>query len=853
MTDPGFQGNSGADPESLEKDGISFAQQAVTCDQQGQYPMAVFFYTEAAQALLNAALSGSRMPGITDKAHQYITRAEELKNMSSQSSQLQARKQIMTTQQLDLERARFLIKQAFDEDDQGNEQEAIDLYTEAVELCLRIRDGTNDKALQEKVKRLATQALDRAEALKKKLSPKSGVAPSGTPSAPGLTSVNKPVNAAGKVVPPLGFGAFTEGDDDGEGSQGSRSNVSRARSQKAMVNVGQSGYTKEEIDVLRSTSDINGRVYVPFLSFDVKEKFAFPVPYSDKDGKLALSPKQKQQFAKWVRPEDFCDNPQMIYAVSSFSIRQTVVSDCSFVASLAISAQYERRFKKKLITSIVYPQNRNGDPVYNPCGKYMVKLNINGVSRKVIVDDFLPMSQYGELLCSYSNNKNELWVSILEKAYMKVMGGYDFPGSNSNIDLNALTGWIPERISINTSGSDDRFDKDKEFKRIMERFHKGHCLVTVATGDIPDAEADRAGLVPTHAYAMLDIREVKGKRLLMLKNPWNHLRWKGRFCENDVTNWTPELQKVLNYDPKSAQTFDNGVFWIDYESLIHFYDVIYINWNPELFKFTTCIHSTWHAKEGPKKDRYNISDNPQYRLELKSNQPSAVWCLLTRHITDKNDFADNKEFIALLVYDTGGKKIFYPHDPPPYKDGVRINSPHYLCKLVENKKNATYTLVVSQYEKNNTIHYTLRVYSTCEFSLTKIIDPYKKQYEKRLTGQWKGVTAGGCGNYPDTHNNNPIYQVKIDNSNTDNCLLVELFGPKEYSVGFEVVAVSPNVPGGFTRISSGDYRRGYTVLELDKISGGVYNISPSTFRPGEEGPFFLDINSSVPFTLKQLR
>uniref|UniRef100_A0A8C5PQQ8 Calpain 7 n=1 Tax=Leptobrachium leishanense TaxID=445787 RepID=A0A8C5PQQ8_9ANUR len=813
------------DASALELDALKFAKLAVVYDHAGKYKEAVFYYKEAAQALIYAGMAGSTLESIQDKIREYLERVEALYS----AVQAQNADPLKTKHHLDLERARFLVTQAFEEDDKGNVEEAIELYSEAVELCLTTSGDTTDQNLQAKLKQLARQALDRAESLKESISKSS---------AKDKTAVTKP-NQPARTFFPLGPD-FSLNEKPQSARPGQINEAPRQR------------YTAEEIEVLRKTSRINGIEYVPFMSVDLRERFAFPVPYSDKFGKLALSPKQKAIFSKWVRPDDLTNNPTMIYTVSSFSIKQTIVSDCSFVASLAISAAYERRYNKKLITSIIYPQNKKGEPEYNPCGKYMVKLIINGVPRKVIIDDYLPVDHSGELLCSYSNNKNELWVSLIEKAYMKVMGGYDFPGSNSNIDLHALTGWIPERIAMHSDNQ--AFDKESTFRMLYQRFHKGDVLITTATGVMTEEEGEKWGLVPTHAYAVLDIREHKTHRFLQLKNPWSHLRWKGRFCEKDERSWTPELQKYLNFDPRTAQKIDNGIFWITWEDLCQYYDVIYLSWNPSLFKESTCIHSTWDAKQGPVKDAYSLANNPQYKLEVQCPKGgAAVWILLSRHITDKDDFAHNREFITLIVYNkTDGRKIYYPAEPAPYIDGIRINSPHYLTKMTLTSPGThTFTLVVSQYEKQNTIHYTLRVYAGSKFTFSKIPTPYT--INKRINGQWKGHSAGGCGNFRDTHKNNPIYQFHMDKAGP---LLLELRGPRQYSVGFEVITVSTSGdPGssGFQKKGSGDYRCGFCYLELENIPAGIYNIIPTTFLPAQEGPFFLDFNSAIPVKVSQLQ
>ena len=298
------------------------------------------------------------------------------------------------------------LSSAIQLDEQGKSKEALKEYLKAAEAYLeviRLSGKTSDSVTSNSWTKRLEGVLDRVEQLKNP-----------TPAAVG--SSNHSIQTSGRTKD--------------------------AKSVATTTRPAASSYSKEEIEVLKRSSLISSGVFLPWSEEEAQQlsnrvvnnnmkSSSISSPYTDPKGDLTLSDKQRKKFYKWARPSEIVKMrqqyghkqhpPTMIRDVNPYSIRQQYVTDCSFIASLVICAAFEKRFRKPLIRSIIYPQNNHGEPIYNPEGKYMVKLWLNGVTRQVIVDDKLPIDRNSNLLCSDTssatqNNQLELWVTIIEKA-----------------------------------------------------------------------------------------------------------------------------------------------------------------------------------------------------------------------------------------------------------------------------------------------------------------------------------------------------------------------------------------------------------------------------------------------------
>ena len=791
-------------------------------DVLANYQAIVEQYTKRLSELHSSVMQGQATPQIAmglPVAQAVATPASTSSAAASTAAAAPAAAPAESPSAAPLAQGRLCLELAMHADESGiHDEQTVGLYTAAAEHYFEALKLETDEEARTRHRSTVTMMLERAETLKRGETSSSPPAAPAAPVAVPAATPAAPTAPAAPAAPPRGGQMLAD----------------------------------DEKEVLARSSKIAGKLFYPYMDDGQRERFHHASAWEDPDGLLPLSDKQREHFGRWARPSQFVrGEPTMIYLVSSLSITQTIITDCSFVSSLVIAAAYERRHGKQLITKIIYPQDRAGKPIYNPAGKYLVKLHINGIARKVLVDDRLPLSRDGRLMTSHTTHAQELWVSIIEKAYMKLNGGYDFPGSNSGIDMFALTGWIPEQFHTKDEASD--FDTKRLWERMLSASKYGDCLLTVATGELAEyggQEEEKVGLVRTHAYAVLQVREVLGQKLLQLKNPWAKLQWKGAYSASDKRWADAKLRQALNYDPSGAMQHDNGVFWIDYESLLRFFQGVYLNWNPQLFAHSTSHHGQW-PKRMPiagevRDDSSNLGRNPQYGLSINvaEGKPAAVWLLLSRHTARKEQGRD--DYLTVHVFkERGGHRVYYLEHC--WRQGVYSNRPHCLVQFDLPPGKHKLTLALAQYKPvAHQVDYTLHAYAMASFSLRKL--PYSMRETKRLNGAWKGPSAGGCGNY-DSVVDNPRVLLTLEQP-TD--VQIELSGPERFPLGMELTPLTEGSGGGGGSgggssrpvATSGSYRNGFCLLEARAVPSGRYVLTAATFEPKQEGEFSVLIGSS---------
>jgi len=212
--------------------------------------------------------------------------------------------------------------------------------------------------------------------------------------------------------------------------------------------------------------------------------------FEDPQGLLPLSVRQMTNLLEWTKYADTVPSDQYVNNVvdvatqiNGYEVVQKNVSDCSVLSSLAVCGHFEFKHKhqRRIITQNIFPQDNSGNPIYNPTGEYVVKLFVNGIWRGVRIDDYVPINKEGDYLCAYSS-RGKMWVSLIEKAYLKIHGGYDFNGSNSGRDLYVLTGWLPSKVNLKR----ENLNRDRLWHRISTGVRNNDCLITLGTGVIPD-------------------------------------------------------------------------------------------------------------------------------------------------------------------------------------------------------------------------------------------------------------------------------------------------------------------------------------------------------------------------------
>lgn len=511
-------------------------------------------------------------------------------------------------------------------------------------------------------------------------------------------------------------------------------------------------------------------------------------------------------------------------------------------------------------------------PVVSPNGKYIFRMYFNGCWRQVVIDDRLPSSSTGRTIYVVDKrNPFLVWPALIEKAYLKIRGGYDFPGSNSGTDLHALTGWIPEQIFFQA----EDIDLSETWHRIEKAYSDGDAFLTLGTGNISPEEQETLGLVKEHDYAVLDMKIEGGNRLLLVKNPWcDSLVWTGAGSSATIQTHTPGSSSAADREGM------HNTFWISCDDVSQHFESLYVNWNPALFKHRQDHHFAWEIPS--KTVQSALTHNPQFSVKAPTVRP--IWILLSRHWQDgeleilrkwkarqdtdpdsssvlstKSEgslatVAKELGFMSLGLFQTSPAGTRVPVQAAAQRLvhlGPYVDSPNTLLRFDNPVPNQAYTAVVLQTGLPLPKYsFTLSFFSDAPLAVSPAAEPHA--HHAAATGSWTRRTAGGSAAHA-SYARNPQFALSVP-SRTPLSLLLSTDG-REHPVHVALL-----FSGGGQRVtalagrdvvaSSPEYQRGCATARAAAVEPGTYTVVCSTYEPGQLGDFALRVGADAPVALR---
>ncbi|XP_068084672.1 calpain-5 isoform X2 [Anabrus simplex] len=453
---------------------------------------------------------------------------------------------------------------------------------------------------------------------------------------------------------------------------------------------------------LESPVPFSDQKYKTLRNTHLKQKSLFCDPvFGDVTTSIGSFPAQSR--IEWKRPRDLCPNPHF-FARDVTAPEDIIAGQLStpwFVAAITVLAGIGEILYKVVPGRAKQEWDPEGDDNY--AGIFHFRFWRFGKWIDVVIDDKLPVLDT-RLLTAHSVWSSEFWISLLEKAYVKLHGSYDaLAGGHLANALVDFTGGVSEIMDLKSEDYRSLERQSLLFSVLATEMNHSSilCASVVATNDTLRGLRTDIGLYIGHAYCVTSVKRIhlgessiqamfRGHEkisMVRLRGPGEPsgkvARDEAKSSETENVYTTSKLTRLMSKNPHWSKIQDSeryrlglncdteGEFWMPMEDFVANFTELVICRTPNTNIFA--MGKTWREAsvqgewttgvKGSKSDRAGGSvdfpdtffRNPQFLFDIK--EPDEI-------------------MIQMLQWDTGDRQPGLPSHLITF----------YVIKVEENRK-----------------------------------------------------------------------------------------------------------------------------------------------------------------------